>query len=136
MKKIIAVVIIGVLLCSGLGAFGTATTGQHLEEKTQSVTFSQPVIQDQGRYILVKVDNTNAWVRTVGAPMLPVTVTTYTFPFGTRIKTVAVTFSDPQTYTLDKPIGPTPAPVTIDGTTITAQRETPALGRSVPGRAI
>lgn len=126
---------IGVLLISGLGAFGTAKTGQNLEEKTQTITFSQPVIQDQGQYTLVKVDTTNSWLRTVGAPMLPAMVTTYTFPFGTKIKTVAVTFSDLQTYTLDKPITPTPAPVTLDDqTTITASSEALTLESLYPAK--
>jgi hypothetical protein len=133
MKKLISGVIIGVLLISGLGAFGTAKTGQQLAIKTQTITFSHPLIQDQGQYALVTIDNTNSWLRTVGAPMLPATVTTYAFPFGTTIKNVAVTFSDAQTYTLEKAIIPTPEPVAlVDGTTITAHRETPTLGPLYP----
>jgi hypothetical protein len=121
------------LLISGLGVFGTATTGQNVEEKTQTMTFSQPVMQDQDQYTLVKVDTTNSWLRNVGAPMLPVMVTMYTFPFGTHIKNVAATFSEPQTYTLDKPIMLTPAPLTIeDGSTITAHSDTPTLGSLYP----
>jgi len=133
MKKLIPVVIIGVLLMSGLGAFGTATTGQHLEQKTQTITFSPPVMQDQGQYTLVTIDNANAWLRTVGAPMLPAMTTTYTFPFGTHITNVAVTFSEPQAYPLPKTVTPTPAPVTIDdGTTMTAHSDTPTIGTLYP----
>jgi hypothetical protein len=133
MKKLIPVVIIGVLLMSGLGAFGTTTTGQHTLQKTQTITFLPPVMQDQSQYTLVTIDNSNAWLRTVGAPMLPAMTTTFTFPFGTRITNVAVAFSDPQAYPLQKAVLPTPAPVTVDGeTTITATNDAPAVGALYP----
>ena len=132
MKKLIPVVIIGVLLVSGLGTVGTATTGQHPEQQTQTITFSPPVLQDQGRYTLVTIANANAWLRTVGAPMLPAMTTTYSFPFGTHITSVTVTFSEPQTYRLPTAVTPTPAPVAVAQTTLTAHSDTPAIGAVYP----
>ncbi|HVQ00194.1 MAG TPA: C25 family cysteine peptidase [Candidatus Thermoplasmatota archaeon] len=134
MKKLIAVLILGVLLCSGLEAFGATITGRHEEKTIQTMTFAPPVIQEQGQYTLVTIDNTNGWLRTVGAPMLPEMTFTYTYPFGTQITNVAVTFSDPHTYALDKAVILTPAPVTVDdtATTITASPDVASFGSLYP----
>ena len=134
MKKLIAVMIMGVLLCSGLGVYGTATSRQQVRKATQTITFAPPVIQDQDQYTLVAIENTNGWLRTVGAPMLPEMTLTYTYPFGTRVTNVAVTFSEPQTYVLEKAVMPAPAPVTADdtGAIITARPDTTSLGSLYP----
>jgi hypothetical protein len=133
MKKLMSVVIIGVLLISGLGALGTATADQHLQQQTQTITFSPPTFQDQGQHTLVTIDNANAWLHTVGTPMLPAMTTTYTFPFGTHITDVAVAFSKPQAYPLANPVALTPAPVSVDGdNTITARSDAQTFGVLYP----
>jgi hypothetical protein len=111
MKKIIPLLLIGVLLISGLGAALAANTVQTPLQKTQTLSFSTPTIQiKEGRTSII-IPNTNTWQRTTGMPMLPVQTTTYTFPFGTKIRTVDVTFSASQTITLPAPITLASAPV-------------------------
>ena len=80
-------------------------------------------------------DNTNAWLNTPNAPMLPISVTTYTFPFGTKIKTVDVTFSEPEEYVLEQTIVPTPTPVTyVAGKKVIYNQEAQAIGSIYPER--
>jgi hypothetical protein len=136
MKKLIPFIIVGVLLLSGLGAVAVSKTEQKPLEKTETISFSPPVIQDQGQYSLVTVQNTNSWLRRSGAPLLPASVTTYIFPFGTTIRDVAVTFSDSQEYMLEKKIVPVPSPVTfVAGTKITTNQDDIKVGSVYPEKS-
>jgi hypothetical protein len=120
MKKIILFMIVGVLLLSGLGAGLQITTEHNSTIKTETIVFSSPTIQTIDDSTLVTIQNVNAWLRNPGAPMLPVSITTYVFPFGTTIKNVEVTFSEPQHIALEKHIQKTPQPVSQPvNTTIT-----------------
>jgi hypothetical protein len=132
MKKIIPCIILGVLLLSGLGAALRPNTEHKLIEKTETISFSPPAIQTKDDYTLVTVKNANSWLRSPGAPMLPASVSTYIFPFGTKIKNVDVTFSEPQQYALEKQIQPTPQPISQPaGTTIT-YNEQQTIGSTYP----
>ena len=75
-------------------------------EKTETISFSHPEIQNNDEYTLVTIKNANAWLYKTDAPMLPASVTTYIFPFGTKIRIVDVTFSEPEEYTLENKIVP------------------------------
>ncbi len=120
MKKIVPFIILGVLLLSGLGAALRPNTEHKLIKKTETISFSPPAIQTKDDYTLVTIKNANSWLRSPGAPMLPASVSTYIFPFGTKIKNIDVTFSEPQQYALEKQIQPTPQPISQpSGTTIT-----------------
>jgi hypothetical protein len=133
MKRILSILIIGIMVLSGLGAAAVSHTAQQPMEKTQTISFSHPEIQTKDGYALVTVKNANAWLYKTDAPMLPASVTTYIFPFGTKIRGVDVTFSEPEEYTLEKKITPTPKPVTIvAGTTVTYDQEGQGVGSTYP----
>ena len=112
MKKIISLIIIGILIISGLVA-----TAQILEPRTtqkqieqQIVTFSQPTFKEENEFIKLSMSNTNSWIDEPGNPLLPAYIKTFTYPFGTKIKDIQVEFSNQQQLQLSKPIIPVSQP--------------------------
>jgi hypothetical protein len=133
MKRIVPILIIGIMVLSGLGAAAVSHVAQKPMEKTQTISFSYPEIQNKDGYAHVTVKNANSWLYKTDAPMLPASVTTYIFPFGTKIRGVDVAFSEPEEYTLEKKITLTPKPVTIvAGTTVTYDQEGQGVGSIYP----
>ena len=102
MKKILPILIVIGIVLSGLGAATVTDTAPKSFEKTELLTFSPPDIASKDGYTVVSVENTNSWVYHPDSPLLPTSVVTYRFPFGTKIKNIAVIFSEPQEYPLDQ----------------------------------
>ena len=50
------------MVLSGLGAAAVSHTTQKPMEKTETISFSYPEIQNKDGYALVTVKNTNAWL--------------------------------------------------------------------------
>jgi hypothetical protein len=115
MKKIIPMVVIGVLLISGLGAVAFPEIEQKKIGKEETITFSELQIVEENDNIIVNIENANSNLRKIDYPLLPAHVRTYIFPFGTQIIDVDVTFSEPQEYILEKKIASTPEPISFVG---------------------
>ena len=121
------------LVLGGLGAAAISQTTPHSLIQSETIMFSHPVIQNNNGYALITIENTNAWIRQTNMPLLPEQVTTYTFPFGTKIHSVDVTFSEPQDYHLGRDIQVSPAPVTaVAGTIISAPENNQPMGTIYP----
>jgi hypothetical protein len=133
MKKIIPLLLIGIMVLSGLGAATVINTSETTMKKTQTISFSDPEIIEKEGYAFVTMQETNTWLKEPDAPMLPAFTTTYTFPFGTKIKTVDVTFSEPEEYVVEQKIAPTPTPVTyVAGKKVKYHHEAQAIGSTYP----
>jgi hypothetical protein len=133
MKRMVPILIVGIMVLSGLGAAAVSNTIQKSIEKTETISFLYPEIQNKDGYALVTINNANAWLYKTDAPMLPASVTTYIFPFGTKIRTVDVMFSEPEEYTLEKKIVSTPKPVSfVTGKKITFNQEEQGIGSIYP----
>lgn len=107
MKKILPMLIVGILVLGGLGAVArTESDNENL--KSESVSFSVPIIQDKNEYISIELAETtyNSWES--NKPMMPVITKVYMFDFGTTIDDVEVTFSDDIQQAVSKPIIPSP----------------------------
>jgi len=113
MKKIIPILIIGVLLFSGLGAVALQET--KTLEKTETITFTEPQISERGNYGFINIKNSNSWLKKTNYPMIPSFTKTYIFPFGTDIQNVNVIFSESKEYRLEKKIINVPEPVCVFG---------------------
>jgi hypothetical protein len=133
MKRMVPILIVGIMVLSGLGAAAVSNTIQKSIEKTETISFLYPEIQNKDGYALVTINNANAWLYKTDAPMLPASVTTYIFPFGTKIRTVDVMFSEPEEYSLEKKIVSTPKPVSfVTGKKITFNQEEQGIGSIYP----
>ena len=106
MKKFTPLCIIGILVLSGLGAVAQPVTEHTLEKVT--LRFSEPIIQNENKYVSVALTEVNSFLMRQGKPMLPSYSETFTFPFGTTIKSVTVTPQNIQMQTISKDIQPTP----------------------------
>jgi hypothetical protein len=131
MKKLIPLCIVGILILSGLGAasFTTHQTND-MKIKTESIGFSDPILQDDGQYISVNLKEAASSLRDPGNPILPVVTTVFTFPFGTKISDVDVSFSATNKLTVSKEIIPASEPSPVDGTMVNNPIKNPAVYES------
>lgn len=107
MKKIIPIIVVGIFVLSGLGA----VAGTDSEEKnfiSEKFIISQPTICESENYVSLELSEANSNYWNEGKPEMPAISKVYTFPFGTSIDDVDVTFSDYTEKVLSKPINPTP----------------------------
>ena len=114
-------IVVGILVLSGLGAVALPSSEESKLEKT-SVSFSQPVIKDEKEYVSINIEEANSFIMEQGKPMLPSYVHTFSFLFGTKIKSVTCTPTNIQTQTISKDVIPTPKAVLV-GTTVTTSQE-------------
>ncbi|HVQ00408.1 MAG TPA: C25 family cysteine peptidase [Candidatus Thermoplasmatota archaeon] len=122
MKKILSIIILGVLLCSGLGAAVAPlrnTTKQPMIAYSEQ--FSSPIIKEAGAFVALSFDHMNAWFNRPGYPLVPAYRTTITLSFGTRVEDVHVTYSGVHTVILSKSLQPGTQPVPLLDSTPTIQ---------------
>jgi len=87
-RKMLPLLVVGIFVLSGLGA----VTGTEVDEESIMVEkffFSKPIVRTQNEYISINIDEANSFIMEQGKPMLPSYVHTFTFPFGTEIKSVS-----------------------------------------------
>jgi hypothetical protein len=109
MKKIIPLVLIGVLVLSGLGA-GAIDNEQHTKTLIETITISEPTFSEYEHFITVDIAEETSHTTTTGHPLLPIISKVYTFPLGTHIEDVRVVFSEPYDLVVTKRVQPAPAP--------------------------
>jgi hypothetical protein len=126
MKKFIPLWIVGMLVLSGLGAVAQPVT-EHTHEKV-TLTFSQPTITNENEYISIDLNEANSFLMREGKPMLPSYTETFTFPFGTKIKSVTVTPQNIQMQTISKDVLPTPQRVVVGQNAKTSEEGTKNYG--------
>jgi hypothetical protein len=103
------------LVLSGLGVVAITThQTSELEVKTESITISEPFLQEKGQYITVNLKEATSSLLDPERPMLPVVTKVFTFPFGTHIRSVDVSFSDAHQLILSKDVIPASQPSPVD----------------------
>ena len=121
MKKILPILIVGVLLISGLGAVATPV-GEYKHQKT-SLSFSQLSIQEKDDYITLELDGANSVLMKKDHYMVPTCIETFTFPFGTEIESVRCTPKNIHSQQITKDLMIAPEPVLYDQFTLDVQIE-------------
>jgi hypothetical protein len=95
MKKILPLMMVGILVLSGLGAVAiTDDKSYDLKIENELVIISEPIIQESGQYATISLEGSTSSLLHAGKPVLPVVTKVFTFPFGSRIISVDVSFSD------------------------------------------
>jgi hypothetical protein len=107
MKKIITIMITAVIVLGGLGAIAE-TEDKNEEFISECIVFSQPIISEKEDYVSIELSEATSISREEGKPSLPVFTKVFTFPFGTKIESVNVIFSQPITKVISKPVVPSP----------------------------
>ncbi|HIH29107.1 MAG TPA: hypothetical protein HA260_04825 [Thermoplasmata archaeon] len=112
MKKILTIVLVGILIVSGLGtvAFATSTTHQTpIITSTQStaVLFSAPpTIDDKDGFIQIELSGATTKLLEANKPVVPIYVKTYEIPFGSTNIQVICSQKDINTMVLSKEVIP------------------------------
>jgi len=118
MKKIIPIMLIGVLVLSGLGAVAVPETKENtfitLIEKTEIIPLSSPILIENDKYLSVELSEATSFLMNAGEPVLPKIAKFYILPVGSNIKDVSVEFSNVNKQMISKEIRPAPEPI-IEG---------------------
>ena len=112
MKKLLPIIIVGILVLSGLGAVALQENEDKTLFSTESIMISEPIITESNEYLTVDLKESESLLMETGKPMLPVITKVFTFPLGTRIVDVKVDF-DTQKQVLSKKIQPSPKPIPL-----------------------
>jgi len=121
LRKILPLFVVGILVLGGLGA--VAVTNEDFEIEAKTVIFSQPMIQSEEEFVTISIDEANTFLMKQCKPMLPSYTHTFTFPFGTKIKSVTCTPVNIQVQTITKDVKPTPQAIVVGKTVATIQKE-------------
>jgi len=114
LKKIIPILIVGILVFSGLGAVALTDEKAYSEKvEEKSIVISKPIIKNIGQYVTVNIEEATSSISEPGKPMLPVVTEVSTFPFGTKICNVDVIISKVTEQVLPKEIQPTSEPKSL-----------------------
>ena len=107
MRNFLPIIVVVILVLSGLGA--AALSGNEKEQiKKEIVTFSRPIITEKEQFATINLNEATANLMEPGKPMIPKYTKIFTFPFGTKIKNVDVTFSEELSIELTKLVIPAP----------------------------
>jgi hypothetical protein len=108
MKKLV-ILVISTLLLSGLGA-AVAQQNTETNIRSASVNFSQPTIIQNQNTVEINLAESNSILMGENSFELPIVSKVYTFPLGTIVDDVTVSFSDPYIQQLSAPLNPSPMP--------------------------
>ncbi len=123
MKKriLLSIIVVGVLIVSSISVNAVMKNdkGKRIVEK---IRFSQPIISEKNGYSMISFKETNSFLMETGKPMLPSFTKTFTFPFGTKIKSVTCEPRGIKQTIISKDIQPAPEPMIVGS--IKAKRNT------------
>jgi len=112
MKKILPLMIVGILFLSGLGAVAiTDNKNCDIKIENELIIISKPIITDIGEYVTVNIEESTSSLLNAGKPLLPVITKVFTLPFGSEICNVDVIFSEESEIALSKEVLPGSEPV-------------------------
>jgi hypothetical protein len=110
MKRILSILLIGVLVISGFGAAIAMNNANDTLSIQENMQFSAPVLIDQDMYLSVQLAEATSYAALPGNPVLPIYTKLFTFPFGTKIKDVSFASPSVQTIELTKEVLPADQP--------------------------
>jgi len=113
MKKVMPILIIGILVISGFGAIADFDVNDNNFVIKDLISFSQPLIKEKDQYIILNIEETNSQLINTNKPILPMHIKTYTFPIGTKILEIECNPYNIQQQYITKKISPSPKPVLI-----------------------
>ena len=116
MRKILPIILVGILVLSGLGAV-TVSSEEINQEKT-TLLFSKLLIQEKDEYICLELEGTNSQLLKKDHYIVPIKIETFTFPFGTEIMNVKCTPKNIHKQRLTKELMIAPEPVLAGQTTL------------------
>jgi len=107
MKKLIPLIVIGIIVISGLGTIATTDDANHnMKTENESIFLSEPTIKESGKYVVVSLEEATSSLKNSGKPVLPVVTKVFILPFGSKINHIDVRFSEANELVLSKEVQP------------------------------
>jgi len=107
MKKLIPLIVVGIIVISGLGSIATTDNANHnVKTEKESISLSEPIIKESGKYVVVSLEEATSSLKLYGKPILPVVTKVFTLPFGSKIDHIDVHFSDANALILSEEVQP------------------------------
>ncbi len=106
MRKILAILVVGIFVLSGLGA--VAISERQTQLISEKIKISNPKITEKNEFISINIEESKTDLLREGKPVIPKINKLYTFPFGTKINDVTVTFGETYEKSIGKKIEPSP----------------------------
>ena len=125
MKKLLAVILLGVFLASGFTASHASKPEYLVEEQNETITLSEVQLIDTSEYLSVRLEESTSLLMEPGEPVIPRITRVYLLPFQSHDIQVSVDVSSLHSYKLDKLVRPAPQLI-IDGAQTTAAIVTPS----------
>ncbi len=110
MKKIVSTVIVGFLIIGGLGAVAFP---DEVSQEKMTLHFSQLAINENNNFVTLELEGTNSVLMKYNHYMVPTRMETFTFPFGTEIKSIECIPKNVHQQTLTKELMVAPEPVLL-----------------------
>jgi len=112
MKKLSIILLVSMFILTSFGAVALPDSNVNVQRTSLQVSSMQ--IVEQGSYALVSLEEAESMRMVEGQPMLPVITKVLSFPLGTKVGSVDVSY-DTDVVTLEKKIAPAPSAVILDG---------------------
>ena len=112
MKKMLPLLMVGILVISGIGAVALQEKDNETIFKKETFNISEPIITEKGEFLEIDLEESSSNIIETGKPILPIITKTFTFPLRTRIVDVNVDFEIKEKI-LQKKILPSPKPVPL-----------------------
>ncbi len=116
MKRILPLLLVGVLVTSGFGAAVTMTKQSTTLCVDEYFRFSDPVLIDTDTFVSVQLSEATSYTSTPNDPVLPFYTQLFTFPFGTIVSEVSFSVSSVRTIALTKQVIPAVQPTPVSKT--------------------
>jgi len=119
MQKILIIFIVGILVLSGLGAI--AIPENNIKVEKRSIGFSHPILTEENDFLKINLKEANSLYIKDGKPLLPSYIYTFTFPYETKIKSIACAPKNIKQQKISKNIIPSPVALSA-GFTISKEK--------------
>jgi hypothetical protein len=117
-KKILIIFLTGVLIFSGI--LVNADDG-NIKIKEKSIEITGPIVNYDNKYVEVDINEASSVLQYPGEPMLPIINQVFTLPFGSKISSVEVSFSEAEKIPILKEVKPAPEPVPLSSLKISEE---------------
>jgi len=132
MKKIIPILIVGILIISGVGVASTQSNVSKNDKEIKIIKFSNQLnIDKEEEYLHVSFDGTNSWLAEPGKPLLPIYIETFEFSHNARIEKIQCDFSKINEKSIAGKIAPCPEPIPYTNTYETTQKTQLEINKEV-----
>jgi hypothetical protein len=108
MKKNISILFVAILILSGIHAIAVSQDDYH-HEMSEQVSFSKLTIIQEDEYMELSIEESDMNLIRENKPLVPMVCKMFTFPFGTTIDDVTVSFQETIQQTLKCKVIPSPA---------------------------